>query len=185
MEPVCARCPKALGHSCCEVGEGDGLATLTLSDVERISAWARLRAEAFSEDHWLSDEEALAYEARRPLYEGYFRHGPRRLTLRRARGACVFLDRASGCRLPAQVRPIACRLFPFEDPSGLTVERHGSVESARESGAGCLAVEESPDATALLRAFSLTPAALDDLLSIQRVAVKDHARRTSPAGSQR
>ncbi|MGA9523222.1 MAG: hypothetical protein WBV82_17270, partial [Myxococcaceae bacterium] len=64
----------------------------------------------------LEDEEARAYEARRPLYRGYFRAGPRRLTLKLQRVAgedrahCVFHSPGTGCSLPAEVRPTACRL---------------------------------------------------------------------------
>src|SRR5207245_196045 len=102
----------------------------------------------FSEDEWLSEEEARLYSERRPLYRDYFRHGPRRLTLRREAGACVFLDRKEGCALPTEVRPTACRLYPFElwadGTWSLQVERHGSLAAARlERGHACLAVEEA------------------------------------------
>jgi uncharacterized protein len=184
-ESACARCSKALGSSCCEVLPGEQLASLTLADVERISRHARVKAEAFSEDEWLPEHEAIAYEARRPLYMGYFRHGPRRITLKTREGACVFLDRKTGCVLPGDVRPTACQLYPFElFPSGkwsLQVDRHGSVAEARSSGAlACLAVEESKRMAEILRAFGLTRADVERLGEQISAEVKDHARRTSP-----
>ncbi len=187
--PVCARCPQRLGRSCCEVEGDEQLATLTLADVERMSAHLRWKAERFSEDEWLSDEAARAYEQRRPLYAGYFRHGPRRLTLRRRQGACVFHRRDGGCSLPTQVRPSACRLYPFELwPSGqwsLQVDRHGSAEVAGKlAGHACLAVEESASMEEVLKAFGGTEADVEALGEQLSTEVRDHARRTSPAGGR-
>jgi len=45
--PVCARCPAALGASCCEVKEDERLATLTRADVERIAAHTGLSTRRF------------------------------------------------------------------------------------------------------------------------------------------
>lgn len=163
MDHVCARCPKLLGASCCEPKPGERLATLTTEDVRRIREHLRRRAETFSEVEVLSDEEARAYEAQRPSYAGYFRSGPNRVTLRRrggGSGACVFHDRERGCVLPSEVRPTACRLYPFEryaDGSiGLQVGRYGSIDAAARGSDACLAVEESEDFDEVLRAFSLT-----------------------------
>ncbi len=158
---VCARCPRVLTASCCEVDEDEQLATLTPADVARVAEHTGWRAEKFSEQEWLTPEEAAAYERRRPLYVGYFRRSTARLTLRRAQGACVFLDRARGCTLPSDVRPTACRLYPFELwPDGqwsLQVARFGDLdEAAAQRGAACLAVEEAEGMDDVLRAFSLT-----------------------------
>jgi Fe-S-cluster containining protein len=184
-QPVCARCPRALGASCCEVKDTEHLATLTLADVSRIAAATGRSPASFSEAEWLSDEEAMAYEARRPLYADYFRHQPRRLTLRRQGGACVFLDRQRGCTLLPDVRPTACRLYPFELwPDGtwsLQVERHGSLESARgASGSACLAVEEAEKMEDVLAAFGLTQRDVEGLGARLAWEVREHARLTSP-----
>src|SRR5262249_22272260 len=69
----CARCAEALGRSCCQPGPGERLATLTASDVTRIQAATGWRRDRFVESEPLTAEEALAYEARRPRYRGYFR----------------------------------------------------------------------------------------------------------------
>ena len=112
--PVCARCPRVLGGSCCEVKEGEQLATLTRADVERIRAHTGLAARRFVGEEYLTEGEAADYEARRPLYRGYFRRAPVRWTLRTRAGACVFHSPERGCGLPGEVRPVACRLYPFE-----------------------------------------------------------------------
>ncbi len=186
---VCSRCPKALGSSCCEVLPGEKLATLTLADLERIGGHARLKIEAFCEEEWLTEPEAIAYQERRPLYAGYFRHGPRRLTLKARGGACVFLNRERGCVLPAEVRPSACQLYPFElFPSGqwsLQVDRHGSLAAARSSGGlACLVVEESQRMAEVLKGLGLDRAEVERLGEQIAREVSDHARRTSPSAGQ-
>ncbi len=154
---VCARCPVALGVSCCEPKEDEQLATLTRADVERITAHTRLAARRFIVEEGLSEMEAADYEARRPLYRGYFRRGPVRLTLAMRAGACVFHERGRGCGLPADVRPVACRLYPFERwPDGswsVLMGRYGDLAEARAGGDACLAVEEAEGMEDVLAAF--------------------------------
>ncbi|MBM7113678.1 hypothetical protein [Archangium primigenium] len=157
---VCARCPRLLGASCCEVKEGERLATLTRADVERIQAHTRLAARRFVDEEVLSHEEAAEYEARRPLYRGYFARAPVRLTLRTRAGACVFHAPGKGCVLPAEVRPVACRLYPFERwPDGswsVQMGRYGDLSEARAGGDACLAVEEADSMDGVLELFGTT-----------------------------
>ena len=171
---ACARCHDAKGRSCCEADEGEWLATLTRADVARIAAHLRRPEAFFCEEEWLTVEEARTYELHRPLFAGYFRQGPKRLTLKTAQGACVLLDRAKGCVLPALARPTACRLYPFEPwPDGsFSVLAGGELP--------CLAVDESPDVPALQGALGLTPEALDSLAAQLREEVRDHGRPRSP-----
>ncbi|MDQ3264178.1 MAG: YkgJ family cysteine cluster protein [Myxococcota bacterium] len=180
MSHVCARCPRLLGVSCCEAPEGQALATLTDEDVRRISGETRLSAGRFVVDEWLSPEEAQAYEEQRPLFRGYFRRGSRRRTLKVEKGACVFLDRNSGCRLSEAARPLACRLYPFHLlPDGswsILPPRYGVLSEAREGRDGCLAVEEADGMEALHAAFSLSPEALESLAAALRAAVARHDR---------
>ena len=183
---ACARCSRALGRSCCEVDPSERLATLTWVDVDRICAATSLAPRAFAELEWLSPEEARDCEARRPLYGGYFARGPARLTLRRRRDACVFLERGRGCSLGASVRPTACLLYPFELwPDGswsLQVERFGSLEAARLAvGSGCLAVEEAESMDAVLAAFSTTREEVAELGERLRAEVRAHKQTLRPA----
>jgi len=178
-ERTCARCPRALGRSCCEVDGGEQLATLTWADVDRIAAATSRPPRAFAEVEWLSPEEAQSYESRRPLYSGYFARGPARLTLRRRGGACVFLERGRGCALGEDVRPTPCLLYPFELwPDGswsFQVDRFGSLEAARAaSGDSCLAVEEAGSMEDVLAAFSTTRDAIVALGERLRVEVRAH-----------
>ncbi len=165
--PVCARCPVALGVSCCEPREDEQLATLTRSDVARIREHTGLAARRFIVEEGLSEMEAADYEARRPLYRGYFRQGPVRLTLAMRAGACVFHERGRGCGLPADVRPVACRLYPFERwPDGswsVQMGRYGDLAEARAGRDACLAVEEAEGMEDVLAAFGTTHEAVESL----------------------
>ncbi|MHB8873283.1 MAG: YkgJ family cysteine cluster protein [Myxococcaceae bacterium] len=171
----CSRCPKAQGRSCCEVKPGEHLATLTLADVSRIAAHTGLAPRKFCEDEWLTLDEAREYELRRPLFAGYFRHGPRRLTLKAAKEACVLLDRTSGCTLPASARPIACRLYPLEPwPDG-------SLSVLAGDEPGCLAVDESAGLDELRAALLLSSEDVSSLAEQLREDVRQHSRQTSTA----
>jgi hypothetical protein len=180
MSPACARCSVALGLSCCEVGEGEQLATLTRADVARVAAYTGLASRRFVEEEGMSEEAAAAYEARRPLFRGYFRRGPVRLTLAVREGACVFHERGRGCSLPAEARPVACRLYPFERwPDGswsVAVGRYGSLAEARAGGGACLAVEEAEDMEQVLAAFGTTREAVEALGALLAEEAQAHGR---------
>lgn len=185
-EHTCARCPRVLGRSCCEVEDHEQLATLTWADVDRISAATGRPARAFTEVEWLTVDEALTYESRRPLYHGYFARGPARLTLKRRAGACVFLQRGRGCSLEAGVRPTSCLLYPFELwPDGswsLQVDRFGALEDARVArGSSCLAVEEASSMNGVLGAFSTTREEVVALGERLRGEVRAHRQVVRPA----
>jgi hypothetical protein len=173
----CARCAEALGRSCCQPGPGERLATLTATDVQRIRDATGWRRERFVEHEPLGPEDALAYEARRPAYRGYFRSTTVRWGLRAERGACVFLG-AYGCSLAAEARPTACLLYPFEPAAHswtLAVERSGSVElAARSNEPRCLAAEEARGRGGLLRSFSLDVEGLTALIDRLRAEVRAH-----------
>lgn len=182
---ICARCPRVLGRSCCEVREGESLATLTGPDVDRIAQATGLAPRRFVEVEWLGELEAAQYERERPLFGGYFRHLPRRLTLRTRGGACVFLG-AQGCTLSADVRPRACRLYPFE-PSrdgsiAILPDRQGTLSAAADAPHACLAVEEAETLEALLASFSLTASELRECADGLAREVAEHARHSAPGG---
>lgn len=178
--PVCARCPAALGGSCCEVKEGEHLATLTRADVARICEHTGLAPRRFVTEEYLTDEEAADYEARRPLYRGYFRRGPVRLTLVTRAGACVFHEQGKGCGLPADVRPVACRLYPFERwPDGswsVQMSRYGDLAEARAGGGACLAVEEAENMEHVLSAFGTTRESVEALGEQLAQETREHGR---------
>lgn len=157
------------------------MATLTDTDVSRIEAATGVPSARFVDEEWLTPDEAAAYEQDRPLYGGYFRGGPRRLTLRRAKGACVFHDAQTGCTLGADVRPTACLLYPFElwpgGEWGAALAAHGSIEEARQRrGQACLALEETVGIEAALAAFETTPEQLEALGARLREEVHAHQR---------
>ena len=175
----CSRCALELGRSCCQAEAGEPLATLTESDVTRIQAATRLPRQRFVEEEVFEEAQARAYEQLRPGWRGYFRWRPVRLTLARARGACVFFAPERGCTLSAEDRPTACRLYPFEPSEDggwtLAVERDASVERARLSGEPrCLGVEEADGRSALMRAFHTSKASLLLLTARLRAEVRAH-----------
>ncbi len=187
--PPCARCAVHLGRSCCEVTDGEALATLTRTDVERIQVATHRARTSFVQEEVFDETEARGYEALRPAWRGYFRQSSVRLTLARSHGACVFFDRRTGCTLSTEVRPTACLLYPFEPTAEggwtLAVEREGSVASAQASGeARCLAVEEADGRGALLRAFGFTPESLQSLAQRLRSEVRAHAGLAGPSRRQ-
>ena len=112
-EPICAACLRERGSVCCEVAQGEKLATLLLADVERIEEATGLPRHRFVEREELDPAERLAYETARPLYRGVF-VGNVRWGLKARKGACVFLERGRGCTLPSQAKPMACRLYPLD-----------------------------------------------------------------------
>ncbi len=184
---ACSRCAARLGRSCCEARDDEPLATLTRSDVERIQASTRLARQRFVEEEVFTEAEARAYEQLRPGWRGYFRQATVRLTLARAAGACVFLDRRVGCTLSVADRPTACLLYPFEPGEEgawtLAVEREGSVARARASGEPrCLAVEEADGRGALRRAFRLSAESLRLLVDRLRDEVRSHGAGDASSG---
>jgi Fe-S-cluster containining protein len=180
---VCARCPKALTASCCEVKPHERLATLTWADVDRVHAATGLVPESFSEWEWLDADHVKAWLDVHPAYVGYLGPAPRRLTLRALDGKCALLDPARGCTLTEAERPIACRIYPFDVSDGLLqVSRYGELTEARrvvEKGTAnaCLAVEEATSEGALLRKLGMTAKKVKALAEQLRAEVADHARR--------
>ncbi len=180
QSPACARCPGLIGKSCCEPRGTESLAMLTRADVARIAAHTGLAARRFVQEEGCTEAEAEAFETRWPLYRGYFRRGPVRLTLLGREGACVFLERGRGCALPAEVRPVACRLYPFErwaDGSwSLAVGRYGDLAVARAEGGACLAVEEAENMEQVLAAFGTTREAVEALGAQLAEEARSHGR---------
>ena len=110
---ICAACLREKGAVCCQVGQGEKLATLLLADLERIEAATGLPRHRFAQREDLDPAERLAYETARPIYRGVF-VGNSRWGLRARRGACFFLERGHGCALPPAAKPLACRLYPLD-----------------------------------------------------------------------
>lgn len=170
----CSRCARALGRSCCEVGPGEALATLTSSDVQRIVDATGLLPSDFVEREPLTERETRDYVRHRPAFLGYFRDSTTRFTLRKKDGACVLWSAGKGCTLDASTRPITCRLYPFEwlpdGDFGLNVSRFDSLPEARAAvtsatEAACLAVEEADSMESLASRLGTSRGSLESLAS--------------------
>jgi len=106
-EFLCARCARHQ-RTCCQ----DSEIHVTLADVRRITPHAE--GAEFTEFRPPADP---VYDQRieDPFWHAHvFRpDGTRRILKRKPDGDCHFLG-SQGCRLPGDVRPIVCRLYPFD-----------------------------------------------------------------------
>jgi Uncharacterised protein family (UPF0153). len=104
---VCAECAKS-GPSCCQLSR----IFLTEGDKCRILEWSG--DDEFYEREAAGTRPVPPDMSIDPLWYKTFTHPRGRLVLRQiANGDCCFL-RPDGCALPLEVRPLVCRLYPFE-----------------------------------------------------------------------
>ncbi len=106
-QSYCTRCA-ARNRTCCR----DTDVFITCGDVERISACVGRRD--FLEFRPPMDPRYLEQDDDPLWREAVFQpDGTRRVVKRRAGGDCEFLT-PSGCFLPREVRPLICRLYPWQ-----------------------------------------------------------------------
>ncbi len=107
QEFLCVRCARQM-KTCCQRSE----IYTTPRDVERISAYTG-RSD-FGEFR-VADNPEYADQDDDPVWRDHVfkSDGSRRVLKRHANGDCTFLGDA-GCRLPLDVRPLVCRLYPFD-----------------------------------------------------------------------
>jgi Fe-S-cluster containining protein len=86
----------------------------TLGDVRRIAAHTGLNGRDFTEFRPPADPAYADQEDDPAWAQHVFRaDGTRRVLKRRANGDCLFLG-PHGCRLPLEVRPLICRIYPYD-----------------------------------------------------------------------
>jgi Fe-S-cluster containining protein len=110
---LCARCARRQ-KTCCQRTD----IVVTDGDMARIAA--HLGHQDFVEFRAAGGPEYLDQDDD-PLWRDatFYADGQRRLVKQRPDGDCTFLG-PMGCTLPADVRPLICRLFPFDyDERGL------------------------------------------------------------------
>ena len=106
-EFLCVRCARHT-ITCCQRSE----VYVTPGDVERIAAHTGRRE--FYEFRAPGNAEYLPQDDDPAWRDRVFRlDGTRRVLRREANGDCTFLG-SSGCTLPLEVRPLVCRLYPFD-----------------------------------------------------------------------
>lgn len=112
--PLCARCHLA-GDGCCALSAGGGteqMFGLTLGEIEDIARASGMEPSQFVVADKVSSEFLAGLMRIHPVF-GQIMPGCARIRLTvDDDGACVFLG-AGGCRLPWEVRPLYCRLYPF------------------------------------------------------------------------
>jgi Fe-S-cluster containining protein len=105
-ERGCAKCAR-LQKTCCQQAE----ILLTAGDLERIRRYTG------QSDFWEDRVPSPEYldQDDDPNWNRYVLRpdGTRRVLKRSANGDCGFLTEC-GCRLPVEVRPVVCRLYPYD-----------------------------------------------------------------------
>jgi Fe-S-cluster containining protein len=107
QEFLCARCARHI-KTCCQRSE----IYVTPGDVKRIAAHSG--RDDFAE-FIVPDNQEYQDQDDDPVWRDHvFRQdGSRRTLKRHPNGDCTFLGQA-GCTLPLQVRPLVCRLYPYD-----------------------------------------------------------------------
>ena len=107
LEFLCARCARHM-KTCCQTSE----VYATPADVARIASHTGLSD--FTE-YRVPEDPIYLENADDPNWVRYvFRDdGTRRIVKRRPGGDCIFLGEA-GCTLPLEVRPLICRIYPYD-----------------------------------------------------------------------
>lgn len=116
---LCAECKHRIGMTCCElpVGETPSFG-LTLPEVNRIIRYTgKSVASCFTVEE-LTWEEYQEFVKKSDIFSQVFANQTRvRLSLttdlEESIHPCVFLKKGEGCSLPENIRPHACRLYPF------------------------------------------------------------------------
>lgn len=104
----CARCA-AIQKTCCQRAD----ILVTPGDIERIAA--HTGRDAFWSLRRPDDPASAEHDPEDPDWHrlSTLPDGRRRLLDRQPGGDCTFLGHA-GCILPTEVRPLVCRLYPFD-----------------------------------------------------------------------
>lgn len=113
-EHPCAKCAK-VQRTCCQRAE----VLVTTGDVARI---ARYTGRDDFHVRRTPTDPAYLESGDDPNWTGYVfdANGAREVLNRRSDGDCVFLGE-TGCSLPTDVRPLVCRLYPFQyNEAGIT-----------------------------------------------------------------
>jgi Fe-S-cluster containining protein len=116
VEPLCVRCARAQ-KTCCQISE----VYVSPGDVRRIAAFTGQNDFYHDQRPATSD---YADQDDDPVWRDHVFQpdGSRRILRRTSSGDCIFL-RSDGCCLPLDVRPLVCRLYPFDyDHRGLKQE---------------------------------------------------------------
>ena len=105
-EFICVRCARE-GKTCCQKTE----VFTSLADVRRIrEATGRddfYEMQTADGGHYAPDQDAD------PVWARIFSPAGRRILKHRDNGDCLFLT-DKGCALAMEIRPVVCRLYPFD-----------------------------------------------------------------------
>lgn len=107
LDILCARCA-CVQKTCCQ----DSEIFVTLGDVDRI------RARTGKDTFWhyaIPTDPVYLNEHDDPIWmqNAFQSDGTRRVLRKMPNEDCIFLE-PNGCRLPMEVRPLVCRLYPYD-----------------------------------------------------------------------
>lgn len=107
FEILCVRCA-CVQKTCCQ----DSEIFVTRHDVRRISD--HLKQDGFWE-YAVPTDPVYLNEHDDPIWmeKAFQPDGSRRVLKKQVDGDCTFLTK-SGCSLPMEVRPLVCRLYPYD-----------------------------------------------------------------------
>ena len=107
---LCAKCARA-GKTCCQTSE----IYVTPGDARRITEYTHRPAEDYCEFRYPCDPIYLNAHDDDPIWlvTVIRQDQNRRVLKRRDDGDCSFLGER-GCTLPVEVRPLVCRLYPYD-----------------------------------------------------------------------
>ena len=113
---ICAECAR-IQETCCQ--RAATVVALTRGDIERISRFSgqdcffELKAVEGDLKHIYANPANCSDDDRIYVANLFDREGRRNVLKKKANGECRFLT-GDGCQLPPDVRPIVCRLYPYE-----------------------------------------------------------------------
>lgn len=110
-EFLCVRCARHM-RTCCQTCE----IYVSPGDARRIATY--VGNDEFHEFRRPEDAAYLDHDDDPPWRDHVFRRdGSRRVLKRQPSGDCTFLG-PQGCILPLEVRPLVCRLYPYDYDAG-------------------------------------------------------------------
>ncbi len=112
MMHICGQC-HIIGNGCCFLRRNDEkfMFGLTFDEIVKIQIYSKFEQYQIVTTDNVEKNFSLEMQKFDEIFENTF-VGNKRFKLRSAGGMCIFLTE-NGCKLPVNMRPFYCRLYPF------------------------------------------------------------------------